>query len=238
MSSGPFNPRSRDEGGPRAGEPRPVSEGDQPARRSKPIRFDRVPSSSRVEQVAAALRGRGFDVTVVPDGPSARSEVLARLSPKDEVLEAHSQTLHEVGLTGPAAPEGAYRRLRPALDELAKQGRRDEKRRLGASPDVVLGSVQAVTYAGELVVASGSGSQIGPYSYGAGRVIWVVGAQKIVRDIPAAFRRIEEYALPREDARVRSRGGAGSSINKLLIFRREHQPHRSLVVLVNAPLGV
>jgi hypothetical protein len=186
----------------------------------------------------AALRENGFDVAVVPDAPSARAEVLGRLSAGDEVLEAHSLTLQQVGLTGPDAPEGPYHRLRPQLDALAKEGRRDEKRRLGAAPDVVLGSVHAVTESGEMVVASGSGSQLGPYSYGAGRVIWVVGAQKIVRDLAEGLRRVEEYALPREDARVRQRGGAGSSVNKLLVLRAEHQPHRSLVVLVTSPVGV
>jgi len=175
---------------------------------------------------------------VVPDGPAARQEVLQRLSPDDEVLETHSQTLEDVGLSGPGSPPGSYRRLRPKLEELSRQGRPSEKRRLGASPDVVLGSVHAVTERGEMVVASGTGSQLGPYSYGAGRVIWVVGAQKIVRSLSDALRRVEEYALPREDARIRKLGGAGSSINKLLVLRGEHQPHRALVVLVTRPVGV
>ena len=202
------------------------------------MRYDRIPHKSRIERVAAALRTNGFEVSIVPDGPAAREEVLNHLSPSDEVLEAHSQTLRDVGLTGPDAPQGRYVRLRPRLEELARQGLRNEKRRLGASPRVVIGSVQAVTESGHLVIASGSGSQLGPYSYGAERVIWVVGAQKIVRTFADALRRVEEYALPREDARVRERGGSGSSINKLLVVRGEHQPQRALVVLVASPVGV
>ena len=184
------------------------------------------------------MRRNGFDVSVVADGNAAREEVLGRLSPTDEVLEAHSKTLEDVGLIGAGAPQGRYRRLRPRLQELGRQGLPSEKRRLGASPEVVMGSVQAVTESGELVVASGSGSQLGPYSYGAGRVIWVVGAQKIVRDLAEAIRRVEEYALPWEDARVRKLGGTGSSINKLLVIRGEHQAHRALVVLVARPVGI
>jgi len=193
---------------------------------------------ARIDRAVGALREHGFDVSVVPDARSARDAVLKSLSPADEVLEAHSQTLLDVGLTGPEGALATYRRLRPRLDELARTGRRDEKRRLGAAPDVVLGSVHAVTETGELVVASGSGSQLGPYSYGAGRAIWVVGAQKIVRDLSEALRRVEEYALPREDARMRGLGKAGSSINKLLVLRGEHQAHRVLVVLVTQPVGV
>jgi hypothetical protein len=44
----------------------------------------------------------------------------------------------------------------------------------------MLGSVQAITLDGALVVVSYSASQIGPYASGAGRVILVVGSQKIV----------------------------------------------------------
>jgi hypothetical protein len=185
-----------------------------------------------------ALRAAGFDVVLVPDGSSAREAVLARLHAADSVLEATSQTLAEIGLVGSNVPDGRYRRIRPRLEELGRQGRRDEKRRLGAAPDVIVGSVHAVTESGELVVASGTGSQLGPYSYGAGRVIWVVGVQKIVRDLSAALHRVEAYALPREDARVRGQGGAGSTISKILVVRREHQPHRSTVILVAEAVGV
>jgi hypothetical protein len=238
MSSGPSRQHSPDESRSRLGS-RPRSRARHRAvRRTSPGRFEHLPSRSRIERVAEALRRNGFDVSVVPDGSSAREEVLAHLSPTDEVLEAHSQTLQEVGLVGPAAPPGRFRRLRPTLDELGRQGRQSEKRRAGAAPEVVIGSVHAITESGEMVVASGSGSQLGPYSYGAGRVIWVVGAQKVVRNLSEAIRRVEEYALPREDARIRKLGGSGSSISKMLVIRREHLPHRALVVLVASPVGV
>jgi hypothetical protein len=207
-------------------------------RPAPPGRYERLPSTARIERAAAALRNNGFDVVVVRDGAEAREEVLQHLGSDAEVLEAHSQTLEEIGLMGAAAPAGRYRRLRPTLEELGRQGHTVEKRRRGAAPDVVIGSVHAVTESGDLVVASGTGSQLGPYSYGAGRVIWVVGAQKIVRTLSDALQRIEEYALPKEDARVRQHGGGGSQISKILILRREHQPHRALVILVTSKVGV
>ncbi len=172
------------------------------------------------------------------DAVGARAAVLSRLGPNDDVLEATSETLREIGLVGDGASPVPYRRLRPELDRLAHAGRREEKRRRGASPGVVVGSVHAVTERGEILIASGSGSQLGPYGYGAGRVIWVVGAQKIVRDLSEGLRRIREFAVHREDARVRRLGGGGSSVNKLLIVFGEHQPHRMTVVLARTRLGV
>src|SRR5947209_4815462 len=85
----------------------------------------------------------------------------------------------------------------------ATQG--DEIRRLTSAPDVMLGSVHAVTETGSLLTASMSGSQLGPYASGAGKVILVVGTQKIVSDLEEGLRRINEYAFPLEDAAPKPR---------------------------------
>lgn len=200
--------------------------------------FETVPSGATVAATARALRRRGLEVVVVDSARAARAAVLRRLRAGEEVLEARSATLQEIGLVPEDSGTTRYRRLRPELDRLGRDGLRDEKRRRGAAPDVIVGSVQAITESGEVLAASGSGSQLGPYGYGAGRVIWVVGAQKIVRDLDEGLRRIREYAQPREDARVRSRGGAGSVANKLLVVLGEHQAHRVTVILVRRRLGV
>jgi hypothetical protein len=50
------------------------------------------------------------------------------------------------------------------------QGR--EMRQLAAAPDWVVGSVHAVTEDGSLLIASASGSQLGPIVSGAGHVVW------------------------------------------------------------------
>ena len=55
-----------------------------------------------------------------------------------------------------------------------------EMRTLAASPDHVVGSVDALTEGGSLLIASASGSQLGPLVSGAGHVMLVIGAQKIV----------------------------------------------------------
>ncbi len=206
--------------------------------RERSAAFEAVASPAKVAAVARALRRRGLDVETVDGASAARAAVLRHVRPSDAVLEATSETLKEIGLVGEASSPVPYRRLRPELDRLAREGLRDEKRRRGASPDVIVGSVHAVTEAGEVLVASGSGSQLGPYGYGAGRVIWVVGAQKIVRDLADGFRRIQEFAVHREDARVRRLGGDGSVVNKLLVVFGEHQPHRVTVVLSRSRLGV
>lgn len=46
-------------------------------------------------------------------------------------------------------------------------------------------------------MASFSSGQLGPITSGAGRVVMVIGAQKIVPDLGGALRRIEEYIATR-----------------------------------------
>lgn len=97
--------------------------------------------------------------------------------------------------------------------------------------------MQAVTEDGTVVMASASGSQLAAYASGAGAVIWVVGAQKIVPDLPAAIRRVETYAYPLEDRRARAAYGRPSIVAKLLIVSHEVLPARATLVLVRQTAG-
>ena len=106
-----------------------------------------------------------------------------------------------------------------------------------SAPEVMLGSVHAVTESGALLAASMSGSQLGPYASGAGRVILVVGTQKIVSDLEEGLRRINDYSFPLEDARAQAAYGIRSAVNKVLIINREIVPDRITVVLVDEALG-
>ena len=88
-----------------------------------------------------------------------------------------------------------------------------------------------------LQVASMSGSQLGPYASGSAHVIWVVGAQKVVKSVEEGLQRIEEYSLPKEDERMRGAYGIGSAIGKILIVKREVAPGRSTVILLDEVIG-
>jgi hypothetical protein len=63
----------------------------------------------------------------------------------------------------------------------------------------MVGSVKAITASGQLISASATGGQIGPYVCGAARVIVVAGSQKIVPNLDAAPDRIRDYVQPYEN---------------------------------------
>ena len=113
----------------------------------------------------------------------------------------------------------------------------DEIRQLIASPGFVVGSVAAVTETGSLVLASGSGSQLPANAGGAGRRIWVVGAQKVVPDLETALRRVEDRCLPLESARTMVVHGWPSAVNHLLVINAEPYPGRSTVLLLREAIG-
>jgi hypothetical protein len=171
------------------------------------------------------------------DAAHAKKIVLGLIPDGAEVHQGASQTLETTGIADELAKPGRYQPLRPRIWSMDRKTQADEIRRLGAAPDVMLGSVHAVTETGSLIAASMSGSQLGPYAGGAGRVILVVGAQKIVPDVAEGLRRIEDYVFPLEDARAQAAYGLHSAVNKLLIINREITPGRITVVLVDEALG-
>lgn len=112
-----------------------------------------------------------------------------------------------------------------------------EKQRLGAAPDWAIGSVHAVTEDGKVLIASATGSQLSAYAYGANHVVWIVGAQKLVKNFEDGLKRLYEYSLPLEDVRARKVYGAGSSVNKILIVNKEPAPERITMIIVKEKLG-
>src|SRR6266567_7749111 len=191
----------------------------------------------RVKRTMAALEANGITVLRAPDAAAAKRIVLNLIPDASYVHQGASQTLDVLGVTHEIEKSGRFAALRPRIWSMDRETEAHEIRRLGAAPDVVLGSVHAVTETGSLLAASMSGSQLGPYVSGAGRVILLVGTQKIVSDVEAGLRRIDEYAYPLEDARAQAAYGIHSAVNKVLVINREIVPGRITVVLVDEVLG-
>ncbi|MBX3028958.1 MAG: LUD domain-containing protein [Chloroflexi bacterium] len=196
-----------------------------------------VPASDEVvERTAEALRGRGFEVRIAADRDAAREAVFDLIPVGSEVNQASSLTVDTLGIGDALVEREEYVALKPRLWAMDRETHAREFRQQFAGPDVVVGSVHAVTEDGQLVAASMSGSQLGMYAGGAGHVVLVVGTQKIVPDLDSAFARIEDHVFPLEDARAQEVYGMHSAINKLLVIRGD-MPGRLAVVLVRDAIG-
>jgi hypothetical protein len=201
------------------------------------LRFAVSAEDGSVRRTVAALEANGITVLRARDRSEAKRMVLGLIPTGSQVHEGASQSLEAAGIAQEIERSGRYDAVRPRMFRMDRATQADEIRRLTASPEVMLGSVHAVTETGSLVAASVSGSQLGPYASGAGRVILLVGTQKIVPDLEEAIRRIDEYVFPLEDARAMASYGEHSGVNKVLIVNRESRAGRITVVLCDEPLG-
>jgi L-lactate utilization protein LutC len=192
----------------------------------------------RIERVAAALRERNIEALIVDTGDEAREQALALVPDGAEVSSGKSATLSEIGLSEILDGSGQYDALRPKYMKMDRQTQGDEIRKMIAAPDYMLGSAQAVTEDGALVVVSFSGFQIGPYALGAGKVILVVGSQKIVPDVEAGMRRVREIVTPVEDKQQQAQMGMPTNLNQQLVIYGDPRPGRITVILVKEPVGV
>jgi len=153
------------------------------------------------------------------------------------VFTGASETLRLAGIEEDINAGGRYDAIRARGQAMNRATQLAEIWRLMSTPDVVMGSVHAVTETGSLVIASASGSQLPGYAGGSLRAIWVVGAQKVVPDLSTALRRVEEHCLPLESGRAMTVYGKPSAINRLLILNAEPQPGRGIVLLLREAIG-
>jgi YkgG family uncharacterized protein len=197
--------------------------------------FATVADDEALSRAAKGLRERGYTTHIVDTVADAR--VLVRdLLPRDKaIFTANSETLRHSGLLADIDDGEEFVSVRARLADIDPKDIRTQIT-MGATPDVVVGSVHAITEDGVMVVASASGSQFAPYAAGAEKAIWVVGGQKVVPDLDAAFRRVRTYSYPREHERWRVQGFE-SFIGKLLVIEREFDTTRGTVVLVREEIG-
>jgi hypothetical protein len=199
--------------------------------------FARLASDEQIHRVAQALEANGIHTLIAEDGEQAKRLFFELIPEKAEVFLSASVTLETLGIKDEIDQSGRFEALRPKMFAMDRKTQGREIRKLGGAPDYAAGSVHAVTEDGQVLIVSKTGSQLGPYASGAGKVIWVIGAQKIVKDLNEGLRRIQEYCVPLEEEHMRQLYGVGTSPNKVLIVNREFRPERITMIIVKEHLG-
>jgi YkgG family uncharacterized protein len=199
--------------------------------------FAEPATAQRLERAAAALAAQGFTVEILDDAAAARVRIKDLIPAGASVFTGASETLRLAGIEKDINAGGRYDAIRARGQAMNRATQLAEIWRLMSTPDVIVGSVHAVTETGCLVIASASGSQLPGYAGGSLRAIWVVGAQKVVPDLSTALRRVEEHCLPLESDRAMNVYGKPSAINRLLILNGEPQPGRGIVLLLREAIG-
>ncbi len=200
--------------------------------------FEIPASEEMLQKVANRIRERNIEVMMVNNGEE-RDRLCLSGCPKGRKSTLESRRrFKNSGIFDAMMDLNQYDALRHQMFKMDRKTQAQEIRKLIAAPDFMLGSVNAITEDGILVAASATASQIGPYANTAGKVIMVVGSQKIVPDLETAFKRIREHVQPWEEAQVRKAANMGTFVGKILIIDREWVNERMTVILVREPIGI
>jgi hypothetical protein len=199
--------------------------------------FAKPASDEQISRAAKALEAKGIRVLIAKNGEEAKLLFFELVPDGSEIFLGASVTLEKLGIKDEIDKSGRFDSLRPKMFAMNRETQGREIRKLGGAPDFAAGSVHAVTEDGQVMIASNTGSQLGPYATGAGKVIWVVGAQKIVKDLNDGFKRIKEYCVPLENEHMQQLYKMGADLNKLLIINREIRPNRITMIIVKEEVG-
>jgi hypothetical protein len=200
-----------------------------------------LPTPERILRTVEAVNARGIHAELIETKEEALARVQAIIPPEAVVMTGGSVTLQQIGFEALLiSGQHPWRNFKADLLAEKDPVKQSTMRRQGVLAEFFLGSVNALAETGELVFASGTGSQLPAFAYTSRNVIWVAGAQKITPTLEDALRRVREYVLPLEDERQKKFGNqTGSYIGRILIF--EFEPaflRRNLtLILVNQVLG-
>lgn len=200
-------------------------------------KWTKIPNQAVIEKTAEALKANNINVFVVNSKEEAKGKVLELIPQGAEVMTMTSATLDSIGIPTEINESGKYNSIRNKLNSMNRETQGREMQKLGTAPEYVTGSVHGVTEDGKILIASNTGSQLPAYVYGSDHVIWVIGAQKIVKDLDSAWKRLYEHTLPLESERLKKIYGVASYVSKVLIVNREVKPGRITAIIVKEVLG-
>ena len=190
-----------------------------------------------IRRTIEALAARNVEAVLVSSGEEALAKLKELVPEGSEVFVNTSETLATIGYTEYMHGNDRYVNLHDRMMALPDPAEQREFRRKTTIADYFVGSVQAIAETGEIVVASGSGSQIGAYSYGAKRLILVAGTQKICPTLADAEARTRGYTLERHDQWLVDQGRGPAPIGKYLVMEREPVEGRISMLLIPETLG-
>ena len=202
--------------------------------------YIKLTSKKSLEITSKALKKKKYLVEVVEDAKTAL-EVIKKLIPKGAtVMNGSSVTLDQIGYfdylkVGVHGWVDLHAKV-TAENDPAKRGK---LRREAAISDYYLGSVHALTEDGEFVIASNTGSQLPHVVFTSPNLVFVVSTKKIVKDVPSAFKRLEQYVYPLEDKSSMRKYNSHTAMNKVLIFKGEaaFSTRKIHFILVKEDLG-
>lgn len=199
------------------------------------------------ETIVKSLSGNGFCATYVQTKDEALEEVLKLIPDNASVGIPGSVTIREIGAMEKLQERGnrIFHHWDPSLTPDSKKQRLLDEN----TSDYILTSTNAITQDGMLVNIDGVGNRVSAMAWGNNTVIFVVGINKVAKDLESAIQRVRDEATPPNAIRLNietpcSKTGHCMDCNSssrvcraLLILERATMGRESHVILVGEDLG-
>ena len=155
---------------------------------------------SHARVAVASFQNRQINAQYVSDRQEALSKVLELIPPGATVGWGDSVTLHQVGVVSKLRQDKSLQVIDPFERDddgsLVVPGPGHlELMKKAATADVFLTGTNAITMDGKLVSIDAIGNRVAPLLFGPKRVVVVAGANKIVKDLDEAMKRIKYAAV-------------------------------------------
>ena len=195
------------------------------------------------EQIIKGLEKRNMKGYYAEDKEEALKIALGLINEGATITMGGGMSVHEIGLVE-ALKKGNYNFI--DRDEMED---REAAALAGFTADYFLTSANAMTQDGVLVNIDGYGNRVAATVFGPGKVIYIVGMNKVCADPEAALKRARNTAAPTNIQRFDKNtpcSKTGTCMNctspdcicsQILFTRYSMIPNRIHVVLVNDNLG-
>ncbi|SRR5258708_5357097 len=202
--------------------------------------YQTIPTKEIVAKTVSALQANGFETEIVNNKEQAL-ELIKQIIPQGaSIMNGASNTLVEIGLTDYLKTnQHGWNNLHKAIVEEKDPKQQSLLRKQSSLADYFISGINAISETGEIVIASGSGSQLPAIAYNSDNIILVVSTNKITPSLGDALSRLRNYVFPLEDARIKSLGFPGTLLSKILIYEKHPAGYgkKASIILVNEKLG-
>eukprot|EP01120_Amphizonella_sp_Union-15-10_P006883 TRINITY_DN2272_c0_g1_i1.p1 TRINITY_DN2272_c0_g1~~TRINITY_DN2272_c0_g1_i1.p1 ORF type:complete len:255 (+),score=48.12 TRINITY_DN2272_c0_g1_i1:78-767(+) len=203
--------------------------------------WNKLASEDILAKTKKNLEAKSHLCTIVGTKQEALEAIKKAIPKGASVMNAGSTTLGEIGFTDYLKTQTDWKNLHTVILAEKDPAKQAELRRQSVTAEYFLSSVTAISEDGDITVCCLTGSRSGAFAYAAGKLILVVGANKIVPTYEDAVKRTYDYCLPVESARVRIVFKVpASSVNHFVAIRGPNPwgaPGRIHVIIVKEALG-
>ena len=157
------------------------------------------------QRAVDSLKKNGFDAEYAAEAAEARAKVIGRIPPGSTIGCGDSVTLYQIGFMDWLSEQKGFQIVNPfsiqrwdfpAGDWVKFRTERFRIQQKALVANVFVTGTNAITLDGKLVNIDMHGNRVAPMIFGPNKVVVVAGANKVVRDVDEAMKRIHQYAAP------------------------------------------